>query len=198
MSNEKEWKFPKFTSSSKTHKKSYAHDYTSGCVYFDEDAVKSSGEEMQKCEEMATHTFDTILSGQLEEIDTNLVLQNVRYLHDFLNSEAADEVREQFSSFLADHQLFAAWLALVNLRSNPSASNEMNNKESSLQKIFGYVVSIMELVMNFHQTEGFMKQNCLEALLGELKLNSPCRDQANFDHGIKRQLVSNYLVILYY
>jgi hypothetical protein len=55
-------------------------------------------------------------------------------------------VREQFCQFLASHQLFAAWLALVNLTSNPSGF-EQDNKESRMQKIFGHVVSIMELVM---------------------------------------------------
>ena len=195
MSNEKGWKFPKFTSSSGTRNKSYEHNYTAGSVYFDEDAVKSTGEEVQKCEEIATCTFDKIVTGRREEIDTDLVHQNVRYLHDFLNSQASDEVREQFCRFLASHQLFAAWLALVNLRSNPSGF-EVDNKESRAQKILEYVVSIMELVMNFNQTESFLKLNCLETLINELKLNSPCRDQEDFDCRIKRQLANNYLVIL--
>jgi hypothetical protein len=52
--------------------------------------------------------------------------------------------------------------------------------------------------VNFHQTEKlYLKQNCLEALISELKLISKCQDQESFDRGMKtKAMANNYLVIL--
>lgn len=188
---EKEWKAPTFNAA--TGCRAFGRQYSAGSVYFDEDLVSSKPEEVKKCEAMAKSTFEVLLSGQKEQIDTRLVHQNMRYLHDFLNSKASNEVREQFCQFLAENQLLKAWLAFYTLKSTPGF--DMNSEMSKLPQIYGYVVAIMELVMNFHHSKLFLEQNCLEKLIADLKENSP-KDNQNFHHSMNQQVATNYLVIL--
>lgn len=189
---EKEWKSPTFHAA--TGCRSFCRQYQTGSVYFDEDLVISSAEEVLKCEAMAKSTFDVLLTGQKEKIDTKLVHENLRYLHDFLNSKASNGVRERFGQFLAENQLFRAWLAICNLKATTSGF-QMDNEVSKLPQIYGYVAAIMELVMNFHHSNIFLEQNCLEPLIADLKANSP-KDRDSFHHNIHQQVATNYLVIL--
>ena len=189
---EKEWKSPTFNVA--TGCRSYGRQYKEGEVYFDEDLMSSTPEEVKKCETMAKSTLEVLLGGKNEQISTQLVHQNLRYLHDFLNSKASNNMREPFCKFLAENQLFKAWLAVYTLKSTPPGF-DMDSEVSKLPEVYGYVVALVELAMNFHHSKIFLEQNCLEPLIADLKENSP-KDNQYFNHSMNQQVAANYLVIL--